>query len=109
MGENNTKKYTYSLIYREVSGYPGDNPTEWEVRKYTYKLFLAGDVSMGAAISLAENRLNSQADRINRIKKTADTAKNLGIAGTVLGSVGTVLGIGNTIYNAWSFKKLKDC
>ena len=105
--DNKEKLYTFSLIYKEVSGYPGDNPTEWEFRYYMYNLYLTGDLSLGAAIQIAEDKVNNQQTVMESIGKTAETGKKLGIAGTVLGAIGTIFGIGSTVGTVISYNSLQ--
>ena len=106
--KDKTKLYTFSLIYKEVSGYPGDNPTEWEVRYYTYNLYLAGDISLGSVVQIAQDKINQQQSAIEQVEKTASTAKKLGIAGTVLGTICTLFGIGNTAGEVVSYSSLQS-
>ena len=94
------KNYNFSLIYKEVSGYPGDNPTEWELRYYTYRLWSSGEIFVIPNIQ----GIQSTAERA---EETAKTAKKLGIAGTILGAIGTVFGIGNTAAEVMSYTSLQ--
>ena len=95
-----SKNYEYSLIYKEISGYPGDNPTEYELRYYTYRLWTSGELDFVPEAQQAQTTAD-------RAEETAKKAKKLGIAGTVLGAIGTVFGIGNTAAEVVSYSSLQ--